>query len=115
MSHAKHNAKRLKQAVLRVEQQPYQGASKPRAPRPAAGVATGYCQLGSSLGPATGIWPSITPTNRTGVSIYIGSNSTPTLLGTFTVYNYRNVTWAASKTTFLVLQGGVWHVIDQDC
>jgi hypothetical protein len=78
---------------------------------PITGMTDGFCRLASSLGPATGTWPSITPTTQSGVTIYQSGAS----LGTATVYNYRNVTWATGKTTYVTLSGGIWKVVDQDC
>lgn len=111
----KSNTRRLHATVQRVEQTPYNLMPDRRMPRAGAGAATAYCRLSSSLGPATGSWPSLTPTSQAGIDVYIGSGSAPVKIGTFTVYNYRNVTWATAKTTFLALQGGIWNVVDQDC
>lgn len=114
--HALQTARRVKAATVRIEQQIYDYASAVRAPRLLASVATGYCQLNSTLNAASGSWPSISPTNTSGVTIYTGGGGSLNSIATNAhVYNYRNVTWNSGKTTFVVQQGGVWHVIDQDC
>ena len=74
-----------------------------------------WCQLGGSLGPATGSWPSITATTTT-ANVYQGSGTSLSLVSSgATIYNRRNVTWAASKTTFLVPSGSGFAIVDQDC
>lgn len=111
------NARRLKSAVQRTEQEPYDFTSTRRLPRIGAVGGHGWCQLGSTLNPATGSWGSITPTSQTGITIYCLIDGTPTAIpGTHKVYNWRNVTWAPSKTTYVVPNGdGTWDVVDQDC
>lgn len=113
----KANARRLHSTVQRVEQTPYNLMSTRRIPRAAGGSSHAFCQLSSSLGPATGTWPSITPTTRTGATVYADVNGTLTALpGTYTLRNWRDVTWAASKTTLLLPNSsGGFNVVDQDC
>jgi hypothetical protein len=111
---ARANARRIKGATARVEQQPYDYVPAVRTPRPAAGMADGYCQLSAALGPATGTWPDLTPTTTT-ATVYSANGNGLTSLAAMTVYNFRNVTWAASKTTYLVFNGGIWKIVDQDC
>lgn len=107
-------------------QQPQPGAGGLEVVQDAAGTRlrvivppTGWalCQLGSSLGPATGTWPSLTPTTQTGVNLYqpLGG-SLVKIASSQKIYNWRNVTWAASKTTLVLVAGdGTWAVEDQDC
>lgn len=111
--------RRVKQATVRTEKAPYDFRNPVRTPRLGAQAGWALCQLGGSLNAASGSWPSITPTNASGVSIY-RPNTTRTGLTEIqtnaTVQNYRNVTWSASKTTYLLPSGnGAWCVIDQDC
>lgn len=75
-----------------------------------------WCQLSGSLGPATGTWPSITATSTT-ANVYVGSSTSLTLYASSaTIYNRRNVTWAASKTTLLLPNAdGSYDIDDQDC
>lgn len=76
----------------------------------------GYCQLPSSLGPATGTWPSLSITTLGGVTVYVPVGSVLASIGTQTIRNYRNVTWAASKTTVVEPRlDGAWEIRDQDC
>ena len=74
-----------------------------------------WCHLASSLGPATGTWPSLTPTSQL-VTAYSSAGGALTSLGSATAYNWRNVTWATGKTTYLAANpDGTYDVVDQDC
>lgn len=74
-----------------------------------------WCQLSGSLGPATGTWPSITATTAT-ADVYTGSGASISKVQTgATIYNRRNVTWSAGKTSYLVPSGSGYAIIDQDC
>lgn len=110
-------ARRLKAAATRLENQPYDPGAAYRPPRLGGPSGHGWCQLASSLGPATGTWPSLTPTSVTGVTIYREQGgSLVALSGTFKLYNWRSVTWSAGKTTFVVPNGdNTWDIVDQDC
>lgn len=117
---AAQNARHVGEAVRRIKQQPYVTTSGRRQPRP--GVSMNWClfQLSSTLSAATGTWPSITPTTQSNVSCYqpstISGSSSLQLIGTFTVQNWRNVSWSASKTSHGVLNGdGTVTILDQDC
>lgn len=116
---AEINARRLKSTIRRVEQQPYDTRTPVRKPRlggGGGGTSDGYCQLASSLGPATGSWPSITPTTTgTGVTIYTATSSGLVSIGGQVIYNFRNVTWSANKTTYLTFENNIWKIVDQDC
>lgn len=109
--------RRIKGTVTRLEQQPYDYVPRTRPPRLGGASGHGWCQLSSSLGPATGTWPSLTPTTASGITIYRKSgNSLAAIPGTFTLYNWRNVTWSANKTMLVLPNGdGTWDIIDQDC
>lgn len=82
---------------------------------PLAATVDLWCRLSGSLGPATGTWPSLTATTTT-ADVYQGSGTglAPVASGA-TIYNRRDVTWAAGKTTFLVPSGGGYAIVDQDC
>lgn len=116
---ARANARRLRGTITRVEQNPYQFLPDLRLPRLAGGAALGYCQLASSLGPATGTWPTITPTTATGTTIYIGTGGASpglTSIGTnLTVYNFLPETWDAGKTLELINSNGIWQIINEAC
>ena len=75
-----------------------------------------WCHLGASLGPATGTWPTLTPTSAS-VTVYTSSGgSLSASTGTPIVYNWHNVTWAAGKTTYLAANpDGTYDIVDQDC
>lgn len=76
----------------------------------------GWCQLASSLGPATGTWPSISATTQGGVTVYVEAATGLASTGTATVVNRRNVTWATGKTTLVLPRSdGTWSIVDQDC
>lgn len=109
------NTRRLRSTIQRVEQQPYDLTSGRRPPRLSGSQGHAWCRLGGSLAAATGTWPSLTPASTT-VTAYRSSGGSLTSLGTVTIYNWRNVAWAASKTTYLVGNpDGSYDVVDQDC
>ena len=56
-----------------------------------------YFCLPTTLGAATGSWPSLTPGSQAGLTVYQASGTSLTSLGTFTVYNWFPATPAASK------------------
>jgi hypothetical protein len=117
---ARGAVRRIKGATSRVENQPYDFMPETRQPRLGGGVGYGYCQLGATLAAATGTWPSITPQTVTGVTVYRPQNaSSPALASVVSnakVYNWRNVSWDASKTSLVLLNSvGGWDIIDQDC
>lgn len=110
------NARRMRAAVQRVEQTPHDFSPGRRQPRVGGSAVVGWCQLATTLNPATGTWPTLTPTSVT-VNVYVGSSTGLTQVGTagVKVYNFRNVTWAGSKTTRVEFNGAVWEIMDQDC
>lgn len=118
MIRARTNAaalRRVKAATVRVENDPRQYVGTIRPPRLAAASIDLWCQLSASLDPATGTWPSITATSTT-ADVYTGNDGSLTLVQSgATIYNRRNVTWSASKTTALVPTTGGYAIIDQDC
>lgn len=80
-------------------------------------AAWGLCQLSSTLAAATGTWPSITPQTQSSISIYEPASGSLSLISSSSViYNWRNVSWAAAKTSY-VTKGldGTWSIVDQDC
>ena len=109
--------RRVKQATVRVEKGPYDFRSPVRTPRTGAAIASvGWVRLAGTLSPATGTWPSLSPTSVNATIYRSVSGALVAMNGTYTVYNWRNVTWAASKTTCVAPCGdGTWQVIDQDC
>lgn len=108
-------ARRIKAATSRIESQPYDFQPGRRTPRLTATSTHGWCQLGSSLNAATGTWPSITPTTTT-ATVYINVNGSLSSIGSKTLYNWRNVSWSANKTTLVLPNGnGTWDIDDQDC
>jgi hypothetical protein len=112
---AKANARRLKATVQRVEQQPYGFASGRRLPRAIGGAADLWCQLSGTLGAATGTWPSITATTTT-ADVYRGTPTGLSLVASgATIYNWRNVSWSAAKTCYLVPSADGYAIVDQDC
>lgn len=114
--------RRLRDNTIRLESQPYDYVPSRRTPRLNGGFGWAFCQLGSTLNAATGSWPSITPTSVNGVTLYRPSTNTNgsqvlnSIQTNATIYNWRSVTWNASKTTIVLLQGnGTWSILDQDC
>ena len=109
--------RRLKSATTRIESQLYDFLPQRRTPRlGAVSLGWAFCQLGNTLNAATGSWPDITPTNTTADLYRPKSGSLVQMATNASILNWRNVTWSASKTTVVLLQGdGSWSVLDQDC
>ena len=82
-----------------------------------AGAVHGYTQFTGSVSPVSGTYPSLTPTIVSNQTIYRWQGgSFRALAGTHDVYNWRNVTWSANKTTVVVANtDGSWDIVDQDC
>lgn len=121
MIRAKANAaalRRVKDATVRSENAPRVYVVGNRPPR-LAGAPAGHawCQLTASVGPATGTWPDLSATGLTAQTLYQWTaGAFAAIPGTFTVNNWRNVTWATGKTTLVVPNAdGTWDIVDQDC
>lgn len=114
---AANNARRIKQATTRSENQPYSFVGDVRTPRLGGASQILWCQLPSSLGPATGTWPSLTPTSVSGVTIYRSVNGALVALsGTWKVYNWYAATFATGKTTAVSACGdGTFQTVNQNC
>lgn len=109
--------RRIKGTVGRVEANPYAFGAGPRQPRLGGASQVLWCQLTSALNPATGTWPSITPTSVTGQTIYrLQRGQLVALPGTWTVYNVYPAQFLTGKTTAVSACGdGTFQVIDQNC
>lgn len=109
-------ARRQAQAVQRLEQQVYNYVPTRRTPRTAASVGTFWCQLGSSIGAATGGWPC-TPATLSGQTVYSSADgSLISLGGGWTIVNIWPVSFAANLTTCLRQVGpSKMEIIDQVC
>jgi len=113
--------RRIKSGVNRLESQPYAFGGPSRQPRLGGASGHAWCQLPSSVGPATGTWPNLTPTQLAGQTVYrpgsvSGTRQLIAVPGTYTLLNWRNVTWAAGKTMLVLPNGdGTWDMIDEDC
>lgn len=73
-----------------------------------AGAGVFFC-LPTTLGAATGTWPSLTPGSQS-LTIYVAQGTTLSSLGTSTVYNWYPATPAASKV-LLVLPDGAGNYV----
>lgn len=111
------NARRLRGVITRVEQTPYPFGPDKRLPRLGGASQVLWCQLPSALNPATGTWPSLTPTSVSGVTIYRSVyGALVAIPGTWTVYNWYNATFATGKTTAVTACGdGTFQAIEQSC
>lgn len=109
--------RRIKGAVNRLESQPYRFGAPVRTPRLGGASQILWCQFGSSMGAASGTWPSIAPGSLSGVTIYRPVNgSLVPIAGTWKVYNWYPVTFSAGKTTAVSACGdGTFQVIEQAC
>lgn len=109
--------RRIKGAVTRTESQPYAFGKPTRQPRLGGASQILWCRLPSSLGPATGAWPDLTPTSVTGVTIYSSVNGALVALpGTWKVYNWYHTTFATGTTTAVTACGdGTFQTNNQSC
>lgn len=112
------NARRIKEAVVRIEAQPYNfPPARSRAPRIGGSSSHFWCQLSGTLAAATGTWPSITPGTLTAQTIYsAATGSLVAIAGTHTIYNWWPTSFSASKTTLLLPNGnGTYDLAEQAC
>ena len=73
-----------------------------------------FC-LPTTLGGATGSWPSLTPSSQN-LTVYMVSGTTISSVGTFTVYNWYPAAPAASKVLLVLPDGsGNYVAVGQSC
>lgn len=75
----------------------------------------GYFAMPTTLGPATGSWPSLTPGSQS-LTVYQATGTTLSSTGTFTVYNWYLSTPVASKIIQVTPDGaGNFVLVAQSC
>ena len=111
--------RRVKQATVRVEKQPYDFRNPVRTPRTAGGSTVGvfWCQLTGTISAASGTWGSLTLGELTGQTVYRVSGGAQVKVSTnATIYNSWPTSFAASKTTSLQANGdGTYSLDNQAC
>jgi hypothetical protein len=79
------------------------------------GTTGAFFCLPTSLGGATGSWPSLTPASQS-LTIYQVSSGSLSSIGTATVYNFYPSATVASKVLFVVPDGsGGYVAVSQSC
>lgn len=111
MSRSSHNAKRLKQAVIRLEGQPYKTASKRRAPRFGPGlflaITTSTISARSTTTPGAG---TVAPVTYDGTSLNTGTDSINVLQ-----FSGSSTTIASGKYCVVAELSGGNFIISVEC
>jgi hypothetical protein len=110
--------RRVKQATVRTEKQPYDFRNPTRTPRLGGGtVGIYWCQLTTTISAATGTWGTLTLGKVTGQTIYyVSGGGQVELSGTRTVYNSWPASFASGKTTALAPNpDGTFSISEQAC
>lgn len=101
-------------AQLRAAQQLAQRAFGQYQPTGSLSGGVYFC-LPTSLGGATGTWPSLTPASQS-LTVYLAQGTSLTSQGTFTVYNWLPAAPAASKVLEVTPDGaGNFVAVTQSC
>ena len=110
--------RRVQEAVVRVENQPYNfPPGKRRTPRLGGFSGHLWCQLSTTIAAATGTWGSLTPGTLTGQTVYSTATGVQIALpNTYKIINWWPTSFASGKTTLLLPNGnGTYDISEQAC